>query len=307
MSEPTEAHELTLPDSRRLAWAQLGDPAGRPVVGLHGSAGSHRQLRLVDEDARGAGVRLIAMDRPGYGRSTHQPARDLLATGRDVMALADGLDLERFGLLGVSAGGPNALATAFVAGERITAVSVMSCVGPVRRPARAPGLQGAARAAFSLARINTGAVRAAVAPLMSLGRHRPATLVDLRAQAMAPVDREVLARRTVRELYEAEARHASSSAPAAFAVDLSLLAREWPFDVGGITAHVHLWHGELDHEAPMRQAEALADALPASTLHRAPSGGHLSFVDHLGDALLAAAEVRHRGGTLRAADDTGTP
>lgn len=305
MSERAETHELTLRDSRRLGWAELGDPTGPPVVGLHGTAGSHRQLGLVDEDARRAGVRLVAMDRPGYGRSTHQPARDLLATGRDVLALADALDLDRFGLLGVSAGGPNALATAFLAGERITAVSVMSCVGPVRRPARAPGLQGAARAAFSLARVNTAAVRTAVAPLMSLGRHRPAALVDLRARAMAPVDREVLARHTVRELYEAEARHASPSAPAAFAVDLTLLAGEWPFDVGGITAHVHLWHGELDHEAPMRQAEALADALPASTLHRAPAGGHLSFVDHLRDALLAAAEVGH-GGTLQAADDRGT-
>lgn len=288
MPDATDA-DVLLPDGRHLCWAELGDPHGRPVLALHGTAGSHRQLALVAEDARAAGIRLIAVDRPGYGRSTLHAGGDMLSTGRDVVALADALGLDRFGLLGVSAGGPNALAAACVAGERATAVSVMSCVGPVRRPARAPGLQGVVRALFSLARVSRGAVRALAAPAMWLGRRRPATLVDLRARAMAAVDREVLARQPVRDMYEAEALHAGPTAPAAFACDLALLAAEWHFDVADIHAPVQLWHGELDGEAPLQQAEALADALPDATLHRVPSQGHLAYVDHLHDALVAAA------------------
>ena len=56
-------------------------------------------------------MRLVALNRPGYGGSTPSAAPSLLATGRDTAALADVLGLQDYAVLGISGGGPFALAT----------------------------------------------------------------------------------------------------------------------------------------------------------------------------------------------------
>ncbi len=63
------AHIIELEDGRELAFAELGDSDGTPVLGFHGTPGSRSQMALLDEPAREAGIRLIAPDRPGYGAS----------------------------------------------------------------------------------------------------------------------------------------------------------------------------------------------------------------------------------------------
>ena len=59
---------LGLPDGRTLAYDDAGDHAGVPVVYLHGTPDS-RLGRPDDRVATDAGVRLLAVDRPGFGDS----------------------------------------------------------------------------------------------------------------------------------------------------------------------------------------------------------------------------------------------
>ena len=63
---PLGDYILTRRDGRRVAWSAWGNRAGQPVVFLHRNPGS----RLLDPDppaTAAAGVRLITIDRPGYG------------------------------------------------------------------------------------------------------------------------------------------------------------------------------------------------------------------------------------------------
>lgn len=69
---PTRDESIRLPDGRALAYAEWGDPDGRPVFFLHGMPGS----RLLMPDPNAAAeehVRVITADRPGMGRSNPQP------------------------------------------------------------------------------------------------------------------------------------------------------------------------------------------------------------------------------------------
>jgi pimeloyl-ACP methyl ester carboxylesterase len=75
--------------------------------------------------AAAEGVHLITFDQPGYGRSP-SVRFGLLSIARAALEVADALGVERFWTMGQSGGGPFALATAFVAGDRVAAAGSAS-------------------------------------------------------------------------------------------------------------------------------------------------------------------------------------
>ena len=82
-----------------------------------------------EEFAAGQGVRLVSFDRPGYGGSAPAPF-GLASIGADAHAVADRLSVARFATLGMSGGGPGALAAATVPGGRVTRAGIASGAGP---------------------------------------------------------------------------------------------------------------------------------------------------------------------------------
>src|ERR1700733_4828378 len=108
--ETIETNTIPLNDGRLLEYASYGDAGGLPALFFHGFIGSHHQAAFAHEAARRHGLRLIAPNRPGVGRSTLKERRCLEECVPDVAQLADALGLDRFAVVGVSGGAPYALA-----------------------------------------------------------------------------------------------------------------------------------------------------------------------------------------------------
>ncbi len=119
---------LELADGRTLAFSEWGEIGGRPVVLLHGMPGS--RLMCPDLDATEAGgVRLITIDRPGYGRSDPKIDRTLSEWVDDFVELADHLDLPPCPVVGWSSGGLYALACAYHLPDRVSMVGLAGSPG----------------------------------------------------------------------------------------------------------------------------------------------------------------------------------
>ncbi|OQR94369.1 hypothetical protein ACHHYP_01436 [Achlya hypogyna] len=106
---------LTLADGRHVSYAEVGDPLGVPVVCLLGMRGHRHFVYLFKELAYAYGLRLVCVDRPGYGLSdplgdTGQPAPIAFVAILGEVLTALGID--RFGLIAQSAGAIYALAIA---------------------------------------------------------------------------------------------------------------------------------------------------------------------------------------------------
>ena len=143
---------LRLDDGRTLSYAVYGDPDGRPVFAFHGWPGSRLDAEFLAQTAVEMGIRVIAPDRPGYGGSTFQPARSLSDWPADVVALADSLALDRFGVIGICGGGPYAFACAKALPNRLTAAGIVCGLGPLDLPGCTVGMNRNNRLLFTLAR-----------------------------------------------------------------------------------------------------------------------------------------------------------
>ena len=117
-------------DGRRLSVEVFGDPDGTPVFLLHGTPGSRLGPRPRGAVLHRLGVRLIAFDRPGYGRSDRLPGRQVADVAADIAAIADAYGLEKFAVVGRSGGGPHALACAAMLPHRTTRAAVLVGLAP---------------------------------------------------------------------------------------------------------------------------------------------------------------------------------
>src|SRR5215467_2052963 len=98
---------ITLRDGRRLAYSVAGPEDGFPVLYFHGAIGTAVAIGAAVE---ALGLRYICVNRPGFGGSDLAPGRRMLDFADDIEQLADALGLDQFAVVGVSAGGPYALA-----------------------------------------------------------------------------------------------------------------------------------------------------------------------------------------------------
>ncbi|SNT65409.1 Pimeloyl-ACP methyl ester carboxylesterase [Asanoa hainanensis] len=228
-----------------------------------------------DEAARGAGLRWISPDKPGYGASGYQRGRSLAGWSDDLLALVGRLGLGRFALVGESGGAPFTLAAAYQLADRVDVVGLIAAGGPMR-PAELVGMTASARVMNWFARnapvLNTFRLAALRRELVN-PRNRQRALDD--AMAAAPDAGHAAAMRIE---YEAVADALRQGARAAVQ-ELALIKREWTFPLRAVATPVHLWHGARDRNAPIAFARRLARELPNATLHVSDSSGHDVGVD----------------------------
>src|SRR5262245_19241530 len=124
---------VVLKDGCVVEYWEGGYRSGRPVIYHPGTPVTRLLGRWGHEAAVEAGVRLVAVNRPGYGGSTStRGAPSLLDVGRDTLALALRLGMGEFAVFGCSGGGPFALATAVAGRRAVRALGLVGGVGPWR-------------------------------------------------------------------------------------------------------------------------------------------------------------------------------
>lgn len=270
---------LLLADGRALAWQTHGDPDGRPLYVFHGFPGSRLQAGLVHDEARRRGICLIAPDRPGFGASTRQRGRRIEDWPVDVARLADHLGHARFGVLGVSCGGPYALACARALPGRVAYTGLMAGMGPMDSEAVRRDQAPALRLLFRLARRHRLLAAPFLGPDAWLLRRRPAAALAALSRLMSEPDRRVLAERAdIAPLFAAGMAEAYAQGIGAALDEACLIARLDGLALAGIEAPVHLYQGEQDRHVPPALARRIAAALPRARLRVYPDEGHLSIL-----------------------------
>jgi pimeloyl-ACP methyl ester carboxylesterase len=269
---------IELPDGRALVCDDVGDPDGAPVVYLHGLPDSRLARHPDDSLAERAGVRLLAVDRPGAGDSDLDPRATHTSIGDDLAVLLDALGIGRPGLLGWSSGGLAALGAAAALGERAAAVALVATVPPAEAyddaavlealgPTRRPLVEMAQEA-------DAEEVARDVAPyLVPQPLTRDLALEHVLEGAGDVGRREMAAVPGAADALAAGLVAGVARGTDALEQDLRLQLTRG-LDLGAISARVLLYQGGRDGVSPPEVGTWLAARLPGAVLEVLPDAGH---------------------------------
>jgi pimeloyl-ACP methyl ester carboxylesterase len=277
----SDSRLTVLPDGRDLGWLDIGRAKGVPIFAFHGTPGSRYNIVTDEAAVTKAGLRLICIDRPGYGLSTFQPGRRLIDWPRDVEYLADHLKIDRFSVLGHSGGGPHAVVCAALLGERVSSAAIVSGVGPVTGSDALEGMNRANQMVVKLAQRRSPVLTAISGFQMGVFRRRPKWALDVMMKSLPEQDKEILTRPDIRSMMTLEAARLSRTTGRAVGQDFEVFFAEWGFQLSSIAVPVHLWQGDADVNVPPLHARLMHEQIPGSVLHELPGAGHFFIFDHL--------------------------
>jgi len=264
-----ETSVVRVDGQREIAYAEYGRPSGTPLVFLHGTPGSRRLGALFDRAARTHGVRVLAPDRPGYGRSSPWPGRSVADAAAFVTPVLDDADVDAARLAGFSGGGPYALSTAATRPDRVDGVDVIAGATPPTVGGDAPAVQRliatlATRAPRVLGGLLRGQAWCAerLDPSFVVGQYTASNATD-------PVPDRVA--ETVRADFLEAFAHGRSGAVTEFRTT----STDWGVDIAAIETDVDLWYGTADTNVPFDHARGLERAIPTAELHALDGADHL--------------------------------
>lgn len=285
----TSSEEFALSDGRKLGVAYFGAENGSPVFYLHGYPGCRLSGgAFFDRAGKKLGARIIAIDRPGIGNSSPQPGHKPLDLVNDIRELAEHLNLKSYGVIGVSGGGPYALACAYaLPPEELRSVSIIGGMGPIDVgfkgmswsnwltfmalmyfPFIARWLQN--KVVHMLRKMPNEKI---IAEVQTRITERSARLLD--PDLMYLMDPESLA--TMLDLYREHYKQGVDG----YMEDGRVLTTDWGFSLEDIPAEIpiQLWYSKKDTNVPFRMGEAIASRLSSRPeFHVDENETHLKLV-----------------------------
>ena len=261
----------TLVDGRTLAYTDLGDTSAPVVMYFHGAPTSRLDLVAYEDAFIDRGLRVISPDRPGYGRSSPSPGRSMHDWPTDVAALADQLRIDRFVVVGLSAGGPYAVACGALVPERVVGVGIANGVTDMGWP---PAWDGFDPVDASIMRLGDEA-----AARRWMDEHYGADgSLFFSYTTLAPSDEALLEDRSKAQTLLATIVESFRQGVGGLAEDLTIQGRPWPFDPSAVRAPTIVLHGEDDPYLPVAHGRHTADLIPNARLVVVRGQGHVILI-----------------------------
>ena len=287
---------FTLRGGRRLEVREYGDPSGHPAFFFHGMIGSHHQASFISEQAGRRGLRIIAPNRPGVGRSEFVARKTPLEAVDDVEDVARSLGLDRFSLIGISGGTPYVLATLLKLGRRVRTSTILSGMGPIGLPGALRGMRRSHRVGLEIGSRSPGLALRQFREWASRFRQAPTRFLDAFIAGSCRPDRVLFRGRPLYETFLRDMHEVFEAprGPESLAQELGLY-RNHGFSLADLPEDrsVTLWQGLDDDVVPPSMAYAMLRRLPSREGHFVP-GGHFvaaSIADRIIDRLVEQLEA----------------
>jgi len=296
LARPRLEGSVAVRDGRRLSFAEFGVPHGAAIIWMHGTPGARRQIPVeARRYAERHDLRIIGIDRPGIGSSTPYLYPDIRDWTYDLELLAEVLGIDTMRVIGLSGGGPYALAAGAALPDRVHAVGVLGGVAPMVGPdAIRGGLIELAPYAAPVLAATRVPLSIALAQAIRVIRPLAGAAIDGYARVQPEGDKRLLSRPEFRAMFLDDLLNGARFQLGAPLSDIVLFTRPWGFTAADVTVPVHWWHGDADHIIPFRHGQHLVERLPQAELSVIAGESHLGGLGVAEEVLSTLMELGPR-------------
>ncbi|RNL80356.1 alpha/beta fold hydrolase [Nocardioides marmorisolisilvae] len=303
LARPRLEGTVAVRDDRRLSFAEFGTPRGAAVFWLHGTPGGRRQVPVEARMfAEQHDVRIIGVDRPGIGTSTPHLYDNILDWTGDLEVLADNLGVDTFRVIGLSGGGPYALAAGAALPERVHGIGVLGGVAPTKGP---DAIRGGLVEVAPYAAPIVAATRIPLSYALALGIRLVKPLASVAIDGYAAVqprgDKELLGRPEFKAMFLDDLINGARFQVGAPLADIILFTRPWGFEAADVSVPVRWWHGDADHIIPHAHGVHMVERLPDAQFATIDGESHLGGMGVATEVLQTLMELGPRKAVKKAA------
>lgn len=283
----TATATIELRSGRELAYEDIGDPRGFPIVHCHGTPSSRLELCYFDAHFTSAGLRVVVPDRPGMGGSSPCPGATLAGWAADMTELVDTLELDRFVVSGLSGGGPYAATCCALLGDRVVGGMISGGDPDLSWTGARDGYVSLELDLIDAPDEEAALQRCADAIGADGSGFLESDALEWPAPDLAMFDDEALVRHLAAVVAEG-----FRQGIAGYVNDVRAKGHPWPFDPGAMSVPITIVHGAEDTVVPVEHARLSADRLRGAELRILDGHGHISTIPEWPPILAALAGGR---------------
>jgi pimeloyl-ACP methyl ester carboxylesterase len=191
--------------------------------------------------------------------------------------IADTLGIDKMAVIGLSGGGPYALACAAVLSDRVVTAGILGGVAPyLGDEGITSGLMNLGKRVAPLLQLGGDPLRIGASLLVRSIRPVANTALFLYAAISPEADRRLLTRPEFGAMFLDDLLNGSRKQLAAPFNDVILFTRDWGFRLDEVKVPVRWWHGDHDHIVPFAHGEHVVSLLPDCELFVLPGESHLA-------------------------------
>jgi len=277
-----EEQYAVLPDNINISFSEYGDPKGKPVFFFHGSIGCRYDGAELHKPAKKLGIRIVSPDRPGHGLSSLNPNRTLLDYPKDIERLATYLNFDRYHCLGISGGGPFAVACAYgINSARLIRSGVIAGMAPWFLGQA--GVQTQIKYATLLLAYCPWIFRQAYKysfPISKLRDDKFMSDLQDKIDKQLSTDGQDLTteeRQMMRVSTSNAIRQGYRQGPDGVLTDGRIFTSDWGFKLEDVGGEVKLWFGTKDTHTPIWHARYMAEKIPKAKLKEYEGATHMNI------------------------------
>ncbi|WP_430615548.1 alpha/beta fold hydrolase [Flavobacterium sp. JP2137] len=238
----------------QISYRVYGDETGFPILVHHGLLGSSLLPDSWSVHAKEARLRLLAIDRPGYGESTATgQLKSISDWGAWIAPLLDELKIGDFGTIAVSAGAPYAWAEAWYFKERVKQLWLLSAVPTVFNQKILSHYPREERESYERFKSSSEG---------EIAQDYYDSLKELQRQFK---DTDGVKRRIDAAL---------SNACVGVAREAKMQVSDWGFEAAALGVPMEFWHSPKDDMVPIAAVEAMIAPWPHAILHLQDKKSH---------------------------------
>jgi len=277
---------LQLVDGRNLAYSEYGDLKGEPVFHCHSIFGSRLELAFnAPKISEQKEVRLIVMDRPGYGASDPDPETSYIAWAKDLIQLADHLNIDKFSLTGYVMGGMYALACAHEIPGRLKRVASISNGMQPKSFSDYEKIIPLYKMNIRLAKYIPKAYGLLSSVLVKGVLSDPDSFIKQLSTKLDQADRDIINSKEFKTGLFASLKEAFRLGGKAPSRDVIQFMHAWSFELSEISVPVDIWQGTSDYHVPLVLGTRFAEHIENTRLFIKDGQGHYMFYTHWSEIL----------------------